>query len=164
MSKLVKSEHVSYVYLIGYDDKIKIGKANNPKIRLSQLQVGIPDKIYLKGAIGCCSEEAAYELEESLHKRFENDNIRAEWFNLTKEDCSKILCEYVDHLDVEIPRGMLRSMMKDLKSGETNVALYYLSRPAGWVFVDSEIAEYVGTSERSMKANRKSARTKGYLE
>lgn len=41
MAKLVKSSYESYVYLIGYGNKIKIGKANRPNIRLSQLQVGI---------------------------------------------------------------------------------------------------------------------------
>lgn len=164
MARLVKSAYVSYVYLIGYDDKIKIGKANSPRVRLSQLQVGIPDKIELIGTIGCHSEKEAYRLEERLHELYSDKNIRAEWYSLTKLDCSDILCEYVDRLEVEIPQGELYSMLKDLNYAEFKVLMYYRTRPFGWVFSDADIVKYTESTERVVKKSMKALKAKGYLK
>ena len=162
-SELVKSAYVSYVYLIGYQDKIKIGKANNPRVRLSTLQVGIPEKINIIGSIGCSSEKEAYEIEELLHNEYADKNIRAEWYSLTPDECNKILCKYVDRMDVEIPSKVLGRMLKDLNAAEFKVMLYHYSRPPGCVFDYDEIAEYADLSIRTVKASCKSLIVKEYL-
>ena len=163
MAKLVKSSYESYVYLIGYGNKIKIGKANRPNIRLSQLQVGIPDEISLIGAIGCASEEDALELEDFLHKEYRHRHIRAEWYTLTSEDCVGILKKYVDMLNVEIPQAEILAMMSDLTSGAKDLLLYYYSRNDGWRFDDENIAKFIKSSERQVKKFRRELIAKQYL-
>ena len=73
-----------YVYIIqsgeGKNPPIKIGVANDPEKRMSELQTGSPFLLRLKAKILCDSRKKAYELESWLHGRFSNVNINGEWF------------------------------------------------------------------------------------
>lgn len=75
------SEH-SYLYFIeavntGY---IKIGRSANPDRRLAQLATGSPNALVILGKI---SGGAA--LESEIHRRFEVDRERGEWFRLSSD-------------------------------------------------------------------------------
>lgn len=65
------------VYFIqqGLDGPIKVGTADNPDGRLSQLQTAHVEKLYLRAV-----RRGGYELERQLHERFAAGRIRGEWF------------------------------------------------------------------------------------
>lgn len=78
----------SSVYLIQCNDLYKIGFSNQPKKRLEMLQIGSPYELRL------IWEDKVYnymQIEEGLHKKFENKRVRGEWFKLDKEDVDYIL-------------------------------------------------------------------------
>jgi len=68
-----------YVYLIRTEDydQVKIGKANNPKQRLRELQTGSFKKLVLHQAI---PSKNAYLLENKLHLKFNEYRLYGEWF------------------------------------------------------------------------------------
>jgi len=73
-----------YVYIIkccnGKNYPIKIGVADNPEKRLSELQTGSPYGLALISKFEMPSREAAYNLECWLHKRFKSARMSGEWF------------------------------------------------------------------------------------
>jgi len=72
------------VYFIqqGEDGPIKIGTANDPKKRLTELQTGNPSRLYLLGTV-----RGSTEREHHLHKRMKEHQTRegGEWFDPTGE-------------------------------------------------------------------------------
>lgn len=72
--ELVKPEFVYFVQL-GDDGPIKIGRAGEPRKRLSALQVGNPTELVLRDVV-----PGDLVLEKALHQRFEPARIRGEWF------------------------------------------------------------------------------------
>jgi hypothetical protein len=82
-----------YLYVIQSEDSdyIKIGRTNNPKKRLSDLQSGNPNKlsylILLKGK--------GY-LEKSIHEDLKSYRVRGEWF---KKSCIDLLRVIIDNTD-----------------------------------------------------------------
>lgn len=73
------STFIYFIEAIGHD-RIKIGKADNPEVRLKQLQTGSHAELRL---IGTIAAEAAREQE--MHQAFATDRIRGEWFAATPE-------------------------------------------------------------------------------
>lgn len=75
-----KSE--SYVYFIeGIGlQRIKIGKARDPKQRLKQMQTSSPVPLRLLGTVA-----GTTHLEKRLHKEFASLRTEGEWFRATKE-------------------------------------------------------------------------------
>lgn len=72
----------SYVYFIK-DEKsnaVKIGKANDIEVRLSELQVGNPNKLNVINYIECLKEEDAKYIEKVLHQKYKELRIQGEWF------------------------------------------------------------------------------------
>ena len=73
-----------YVYIIkccnGKNYPIKIGVADNPEKRMSELQTGSPYGLALISKIEMPSRQAAYNLECWLHKRFASARMTGEWF------------------------------------------------------------------------------------
>lgn len=65
------------VYLIraGEDGPIKIGHGKNPAARRSHLQGGSSQTLILLGILPGSKPE-----EQELHRRFDSDHIRGEWF------------------------------------------------------------------------------------
>jgi hypothetical protein len=70
------------IYLIHNEitNKCKIGYSVNPTQRLQELQTGSSERILLKTQI-----EGSYELENQIHKKFEEHRIQGEWFIYNKE-------------------------------------------------------------------------------
>lgn len=75
------------IYFIqrGHDGPIKIGRGDNPKKRLRQLQTASPEPLNLLGEV-CGS----MEFETWLHRKFRHLNISGEWFKPDSE-----LVEYI---------------------------------------------------------------------
>lgn len=89
-----KLELPAWVYIIS-DSKgtYKIGIANDPLRRLTQLQTGHPSKLsillLLKGST---------QLEKELHQRFSTKRIQGEWFMLTNEDIVQLQIDFADNI------------------------------------------------------------------
>lgn len=68
---------VGYVYFIqsGEGGAVKIGKANNPHMRLGHLQVGNPTELRFLAVT-----RGGEKLERLLHHVLYDDRIRGEWF------------------------------------------------------------------------------------
>ena len=79
------------VYLILSGSLFKIGKSNNPKKRLSQIQTSSPFESYLIGIIECDND---FEIEKKLHCEYKNKRIKGEWFALVKKDVVDICDKY----------------------------------------------------------------------
>jgi len=73
-----------YVYFIqegkGNHGNIKIGKSNDVDKRLKSLQTGNPRKLTLMASIKCKSPDDAFKLESKFHLKFQDKQIRGEWF------------------------------------------------------------------------------------
>jgi hypothetical protein len=68
-----------YVYLIRTEDygQVKIGKANNPKQRLKELQTGCFKTLHIHSTI---QSKNALLLERKLHNKFRSYRLTGEWF------------------------------------------------------------------------------------
>jgi hypothetical protein len=93
----------SYVYAIldEVNSCLKIGKANDVKTRLADLQVGNPNLLKLVGLIECKSESFAFRIERSIHEDYSQLHIRGEWFSyangtILKEQFDK--CVHDDYI------------------------------------------------------------------
>jgi hypothetical protein len=74
-----------YIYAIGTDTRQKIGLSKDPKSRLSQLQTGNAENLYLHHSIEVSSDRVKM-LEKFLHKDIGYKRLKGEWFNMTKEE------------------------------------------------------------------------------
>ncbi len=85
-------EDQTYIYFaeaVG-QDRIKIGKADNPEDRLKQLQTGSPVELRLLGVI---ADKASRETD--IHALFDQDRIQGEWFNASP-DLRRYIAEFAD--------------------------------------------------------------------
>ena len=89
---------MGYVYLIHDKDKdvYKIGvtKSNSSK-RLKQLQTGNSTELNI---IYLFKTEYPFRLETMLHKHFNNQNVRGEWFKLDNIDDYMKVCENTNNI------------------------------------------------------------------
>jgi len=77
-----------YLYLIKCHKYYKIGVAFDIENRLNSLQCGNPYKLDLIIAV---KNPDSKELEEILHKKFEDKRVRREWFELSQKDVDFIV-------------------------------------------------------------------------
>lgn len=74
-----------YLYIVHSKrfDLIKIGVSSSPKRRINDI------KSYLPFTVNCIFlkyYQAVYSLEQIIHDRFKNNQIKGEWFQVYKED------------------------------------------------------------------------------
>lgn len=74
------------VYFITDGEFIKIGKANDPNQRLSELQTGNPKPLWIIKQI-----KGDEKQERRLHQIFKSWHHRGEWFKSTPEMLMKII-------------------------------------------------------------------------
>ena len=87
------SKSKKYLYLIeAGNGAVKIGISANPKKRLDDLQTANSSRLKLR-AIAEPSEPK--KMEKTLHEKYEEANVRGEWFNLSESDIGSII-EFVD--------------------------------------------------------------------
>jgi hypothetical protein len=74
-----------YVYVIGSAGSpfVKIGSAACPGIRMTELQCGNPNVLELMAAVGIYNLRPVL-VEMATHRLVKDNNIRGEWFSLTK--------------------------------------------------------------------------------
>lgn len=68
-----------FVYVVQCQEYVKIGLADNVKLRVSGLQTGSPYKLKLLASWPC---DDAPNTEKELHKLFSRFHMRGEWFKL----------------------------------------------------------------------------------
>jgi len=93
LSQQRKRTRSRLVYLIreSFLGLIKIGVARNLDSRFRDLQNSCPQKLTV---VGCVESPDALKLERRLHRRFEKQNYRGEWFDLSTSDVAEILAEF----------------------------------------------------------------------
>lgn len=64
------------IYVVGFDNYVKIGYTVNVKNRIAALQTAIPRKLVLYGTI----TGSSFEEEGKLHARFSAYRLEGEWF------------------------------------------------------------------------------------
>lgn len=92
-----------FVYFIRAENlrMVKIGAAVEPQDRLVTLRCGSPDQLTLVGVIR--TEANAYDLEASLHRRFEAHWSHGEWFRLAP-DLEAFMAAEVENYDDMLSR------------------------------------------------------------
>lgn len=75
------------IYFIkdSFSNAVKIGKANNIKFRLSELQTGNPNILTLINQKSYMSEQESFYYESILHERYREYHIHREWFRYIPE-------------------------------------------------------------------------------
>ena len=101
----------SYVYFVSTDSVCKIGKADDPRKRLRELQVGNHAQLFLQRTIQTNNAKESEKLEMLFHEALKNSLIRGEWY--AKKDVEDLL------KIIEIKRndiGTVYSFMSDCYS------------------------------------------------
>jgi hypothetical protein len=82
-----------HVYAIGCGESfVKFGKADDPRARMADLQIGNPTKLRLIAIKAC--QEAAYDTESQIHADLGGANVRGEWFRVDDARLADILTRY----------------------------------------------------------------------
>ena len=92
----------NFVYIVTDNNGLhKIGKSQDPKLRLSNLQVANTSGLSLMYTIECESSDAALKLEKELHDKFIDAHVRGEWFKLEDSHFEQLQNEYSKTLQNE---------------------------------------------------------------
>jgi hypothetical protein len=92
-SNNIKMPEFSFIYLVKNNTSVKIGLANNPFARFSQLQTSTNVKLELLHFFQVNKKDVR-QLEKQLHKFYDDKRLVGEWFNLTDEDVKYIYHSY----------------------------------------------------------------------
>ncbi len=87
-----------YIYLLSKDNiNYKIGVSKNPKQRLSQLQTGNDNQLYIVKVYK--SEKFYKKIEYTLHNTYGYKNILNEWFELDDHEITQFeaLCQEIEN-------------------------------------------------------------------
>lgn len=86
---------MQYVYLIKSGEFFKIGIANDPGLRLAQLQTGNPNELEISS---CYGFEDAAPVERVLHQKFKKSRHFLEWFKLSSNEVEEFeeVCRVLD--------------------------------------------------------------------
>ena len=85
--------YVYFIKCVNQDGYIKIGKANEPKLRLKELQISCPYKLKIMAKIKFQNETQAYAIEKKIQKIFRKYKIRGEWFEKNIYNDALALCK-----------------------------------------------------------------------
>jgi hypothetical protein len=93
-----------YVYLIGSRrfGWYKIGKANDPSIRVKHLGILLPFKIQI---YGLWMTPNPLFLEHELHEKYWKKKINGEWFSFTWEEIADVITSPTKRSSVFIPKA-----------------------------------------------------------
>lgn len=78
-----RGEYIYVIKDIDISGYYKIGRTNDPSIRLSTFDVKLPFRIEVIAILTC---KNAMQGERELHVRFASKRVRGEWFNLDDSD------------------------------------------------------------------------------
>lgn len=76
---------MSYIYVIGTENQVKIGFSKTPEKRLKQLQTGNMNKLQLfyKEEV---QDSKVRIIEHLIHRDLKDKKTRGEWFNISPQD------------------------------------------------------------------------------
>jgi hypothetical protein len=103
-----------FIYVVGPDSGFpcKVGVAENVKKRLSGLQTGNWEKLYIYHTEEMNSKSDAYRTEKIIHKRLKEHNINGEWFNLLASDLIKQIVQIMDERFIAKPELKLTALQR----------------------------------------------------
>jgi hypothetical protein len=73
-----------YIYVIGTQQRQKIGFSSDVGRRLSMLQTGNSEKLTIHHTIEVPDDQARY-VERTIHQQYNYLRVKGEWFNMTVE-------------------------------------------------------------------------------
>jgi hypothetical protein len=82
-----------YFILCQATRRVKCGVANDPRVRLGELQVGSPTPLKVIAEL-----DGDYSKEHAIHRRLDRWHIHGEWFHYVPEVCDIIADEISSHL------------------------------------------------------------------
>jgi hypothetical protein len=106
-----------YVYFIKAGQKLKIGKAKDPELRMAELQTGCPFEMRLMGTLKCKSDMHSHTVEQRLHRLFRREHFRGEWFNYYGH-LPYVLSKIIKSGDVETLECVFRTEMEQARKFE----------------------------------------------
>ena len=81
----------AYLYVIGTKtNRQKIGFSADVEKRLSSIQTGNPEQLYIHHKIECATEKTR-PLEKKIHAELSYKRIKGEWFDMTPEEATSYL-------------------------------------------------------------------------
>lgn len=135
----------SYVYILSNGVDIKIGKANDVKKRIAQLQTGSSTVFSLLGVIKCNGSKEAFDIEKELHTKLAPYKTLNEWFPYKFNSVQELDTRITHHDDVEPPY---------VKLYFENIPNYLYDLPSSTGSLIYELLNYVtyGTQEITLNA------------
>jgi len=115
-----------FVYIVQCNElnKVKIGRTNNPELRIKSLQVGSPAELHLVATIECDPIR-----ETVLHRAFESVHSHGEWFNTSPEAVIELAKKLTDN------RAVTRKLLSLSTSQLTDLCNAYGAMSVGECFV-----------------------------
>ncbi len=91
-------ETATFVYVMGWDDKIKIGISRDPERRRRQLQLANPGEVRILHQREFSTRPSAMRVERALHNRYAAHRLLGEWFDLPAKRAIKAIDAQVDQI------------------------------------------------------------------
>jgi hypothetical protein len=85
---------MSSVYIISEGDAgppVKIGVANNPLSRISELQTGNPRKLRLARAWNMATRDGAFAVERAVLSQLSDRRLSGEWVDATESEVAALI-------------------------------------------------------------------------
>ena len=138
----------SYVYFIldSFSGALKIGKANDINIRISDLQTGNPNELTFLGYIECNSSEHAKQLESLYHKEYNHLRVRGEWFEYDESIFRQFFKEETEFT----PKEKRKPLIINTLFGET-IEYFGIKNSPACYFYPHLSAQIKDSYENSMK-------------
>jgi uncharacterized protein YlaI len=85
------------VYVIGPGDgPYKIGLARNPENRLSSLQTGHHQDLFIHWTFGMLKKAEAQFIERAAHSSLKDKRVRGEWFACSVKEAIDAISQHID--------------------------------------------------------------------
>lgn len=89
---------MSYVYMIseGEFGPIKVGVANNPNVRVKELQVGNPKPLHVAHSWAMFSRQEAFDVERRVLDEMAPYRLVGEWIQADEFGMKHLIAEHVE--------------------------------------------------------------------
>lgn len=116
----MEEQETRFLYVIAEsaDGPVKIGVANNPEKRLSQLQTGSSGELRLFHSEPCEADKAS-EVERRIHQELRPHRKKGEWFSIAVEQAvfevthGRIRWEADEEVEMLVRRRRFLTSMRD---------------------------------------------------
>jgi len=118
-------QELHYIYFIRELNShyVKIGYANDPNKRLTELQIGNPHDIAIAHLIQVADALTARHIESTFHERFAPARVRGEWYVLSEADLRdvKLMVEVAHEAtkaEKKLWHARIRTLYAQLRQGK----------------------------------------------